>query len=126
MADSPRDARDTAIRHVDALIYRGQELQQQLAADSTAAADMNQVRAWQQQCAEAVTHLSGGSKAHWLSRAFSAAFLVRAVDGGAVVEASALDIIRRLVDVLSRARASLQQIDGDHPGAVFAIDDDAA
>jgi len=123
MADSPRDARDTAIRHVDLLIHRGQELQQQLAADTTAPADVNQVRAWQQQCAEAVTHLSGGSKAHWLSRAFSEAFLVRSIDGGALVEASALDIIRRLIAVLGRARASLLQMDGD-PVTSFAIDDE--
>jgi hypothetical protein len=112
MADSPRDARDTAIRHVESLIHRGEELQQQLSADAAMAADVNQFRAWQQQCAAAVTHLSGGSKAHWLSRAFSEAFLVRSIDGGAVVEAPALEIVRRLVDVLGRARASLLQMDG--------------
>jgi hypothetical protein len=123
MADSPRGARDTAIRHVESLIHRGQELQQQLAADATAPADVNQVRAWQQQCGDAVMHLSGGSKAHWLSRAFSEALLVRSIDGGAVVEASALDIIGRLVAVLGRARASLLQMDGD-PDASFAIGDE--
>jgi len=121
MADSPRDARDTAIRHVDSLIHRGEELRRQLAGDTTAA-HVTAVRAWQQQCADAVTHLSGGSKAHWLSRAFSEAFLVRSADGGAIVEASAVDIIRRLVEVLGRARASLLQMDGD-PGALSAIDD---
>src|SRR4051794_16780474 len=112
MADSPRDVRDTAIRHIESLIQHGEALQQQLAADATAPSDLNQVRAWQQQCAAAVTHLSGGSKAHWLSRAFSDAFLVRSIDGGAVVEAPALDIVRRLVDVLGKARASLLQMDG--------------
>src|SRR3954467_15667360 len=112
MADSPRDVRDTAIRHIESLIQHGEALQQQLAADATAPSDLNQVRAWQQQCAAAVTHLSGGSKAHWLSRAFSEAFLVRSIDGGAVVEAPALDIVRRLVDVLRQARASLLQMDG--------------
>jgi hypothetical protein len=109
MTDSPRD---TAIRHIESLIQHGAALQQQLAADATAPSDLNQVRAWQQQCAGAVTHLSGGSKAHWLSRAFSEAFLVRSIDGGAVVEAPALDIVRRLVDVLGQARASLLQMDG--------------
>jgi hypothetical protein len=122
MADSPRDARDTAIRHVDSLIHRGQELRQQLAAVTATAAEVNQMRAWQQQCADAVTHLSGGSKAHWLSRAFSEALLVRSDDGRAVVEASPLDIVGRLVEVLGRARASLLQMDGD-PGAWFALDD---
>jgi hypothetical protein len=112
MTDGPRDARDTAIHHIDSLIQHGEALQQQLAADATAPSDLNQVRAWQQQCAAAVTHLSGGSKAHWLSRAFSEAFLVRSIDGGAVVEAPALDIVRRLVDVLGQARASLLQMDG--------------
>jgi hypothetical protein len=122
MADSLRDARDTAIRHVDSLIHRGEELHHQLAAGPTPAPDTPALRAWQQQCAEAVTHLSGGSKAHWLSRAFSEAFLVRSADGGALVEASAVDIVRRLVEVLGRARASLLQMAGD-PGAIFATDD---
>ena len=122
MAESPRDARDTALRHVDALIHRGQELQRQIAAATTAPAAVTEVRAWQQQCADAVTHLSGGSKAHWLSRAFSEAFLVRSTDGGAVVEASALDIVHRLVEVLGRARASLLQMDAD-PDGLFATDD---
>src|SRR6185295_8693886 len=107
MTDIPRDARETAIRHVDALIERGEALQRRLSAEATGPAGVDEMRAWQQQCAAAVTHLSGGSKAHWLSRAFSEAFLVRSIDGGAVVEAPALDIVRRLVDVLGQARASL-------------------
>ena len=123
MADSPRDPRDTAIRHVESLIQRGVELQQQLSADASAPGAVNQTRAWQQQCAAAITHLSGGSKAHWLSRAFSEAFLVRSTDGGAVVEAPALDIVRRLVDVLAQARASLLQMD-EHPGQFVAVDDE--
>ena len=113
MTDSPRDPRDIAIRHVDSLIQHGDALQRRLSAAATTPADVDQMRAWQQQCAAAVTHLSGGSKAHWLSRAFSEAFLVRSTDGGAVVEAPALDIVRRLVDVLRQARASLRQMDGD-------------
>src|SRR3954470_9226937 len=113
MADSPRDARDTAIRHIESLIQHGEALQQQLAADATALSDLDQVRAWQQQCTAAVTHLSGGSKAHWLSRAFSDALLVRSIDGAAVVEAPAEDIVRRVVGVLARARTSLLQVDGD-------------
>ena len=106
----PDDARDTALAHVESLIRRGDELQQRLSADSTAAADVDEMRGWQQQVAAAVTHLSGGSKAHWLSRAFSDALLVRSIDGGAVVEAPAHDIVHRLVEVLVRARASLQQM----------------
>jgi len=123
MTDSPRDARETAIRHVDALIERGEALQRRLSAEATRPAGVDEMRAWQQQCAAAVTHLSGGSKAHWLSRAFSEAFLVRSIDGGAVVEAPALDIVRRLVDVLGQARASLLQMDGD-PGQFSVVDDE--
>lgn len=123
MADSPRDAREIAIRHVNSLIAQGDALQQRLSADRTTPADVDEMRAWQQQCAAAVTHLSGGSKAHWLSRAFSQAFLVRSSDGGAVVEAPALDIVRRVVDVLGQARASLLQMDGD-PGQSSAVDDE--
>ena len=120
MTDSPRDI---AIRHVDSLIQHGDALQQRLSTDTTTPADVDEMRAWQQQCAAAVTHLSGGSKAHWLSRAFSEAFLVRSTDGGAVVEAPALDIVRRLVGVLEQARASLLQMDGQ-PGAFFVADDE--
>ena len=123
MTDSPRDARETAIRHVDALIERGEALQRRLSAEATRPAGVDEMRAWQQQCAAAVTHLSGGSKAHWLSRAFSEAFLVRSIDGGTVVEAPALDIVRRLVDVLGQARASLLQMDGD-PGQFSVVDDE--
>ena len=48
-----------------------------------------------------------GSKAHWLSRAYSSAFLMRGADGGVIVEASASEIVERILDVLAQARASL-------------------
>jgi hypothetical protein len=109
MPDSPHTQRDLARRHVEALIRRGHELQQ-ASADAPAASRVEDIRAWQQQCAAAINHLSGGSKAHWLSRAFSDAFLVRSIDGAAVVHAPAEEIARRLVEVLSQARASLLQM----------------
>ena len=111
MPDSPRTQRDIALHHVETLIRRGQELLQSSLGEDGASLRVDDVRAWQQQCAAAITHLSGGSKAHWLSRAFSEALLVRSIDGGAVVEAPVEEILRRLVDVLSLARASLQTLD---------------
>src|SRR5262249_38115023 len=53
--------------------------------------------------------LSGGSKAHWLSRAFSEAFLVRAT-AGAVEDAPAADIVDRLNGVLDQAKRSILQL----------------
>jgi hypothetical protein len=119
---SPRATRDVALLHVEALTRIGLELQQP-SVDPARGASADEIRAWQQQCAAAVTHLSGGSKAHWLSRAFSDALLVRSADGTAVVEAPAADIVRRILDVLARARASLLQMDDE--GAVAALTSDA-
>jgi hypothetical protein len=107
MSDGPRPQRDVALLHLESLIGRGRELQ------SSGDARADDLRAWQQQCGAAITHLSGGSKAHWLSRAFSEALLVRSIDGGAVVEAPAAEIVRRVVDVLMQARTSLLQMDED-------------
>jgi hypothetical protein len=68
-------------------------------------------RLWQQDCSVIVNELSGGSKAHWLARAFSAAFLVRG-SGGSVIEAvSPVEIVDRLLEVLKQALASLSHED---------------
>ena len=82
MTDDLRTARATAIAHLDRLIARGRHM-----ADAMDAADAPPgVEAWQQDCAAAIAELSGGSKAHWLSREFSAALLVRSPDGvGSIV-----------------------------------------
>jgi hypothetical protein len=96
------DARQAALDAIEALVVRGRRL-----AD---ASSLEAVRLWQQDCAAIVNQLSGGSKAHWLSRAFSQAFLVRATGGGVVVEASSGEIVERLLDVLSQASASVAQI----------------
>jgi hypothetical protein len=84
---------------VDGLMRRGHEIK-----GTTILAD---VRIWQRDCAAAINQLSGGSKAHWLSRAYSSAFLMRGADGGVVVEASASEIVERILAVLAQARASL-------------------
>ena len=95
----------TALAYLDTLIARGRRLDAAIGAASGWSAD---ARGWQQECAAAISELSGGSKAHWLSREFSAALLVRSPDGAAVVEAKAADIVGRLLDVLAQARTSLQ------------------
>ena len=68
-------------------------------------------RAWQQDCAAAINQLSGGSKAHWLARAYSGAFLVRSAHGGVVVEADATEITDRILDVLAQGATSLSRMD---------------
>jgi hypothetical protein len=111
------DVRQTALAHLDRLTMRGRQIAERLKTMPDAAVD---IRAWQQDCAAAINELSGGSKAHWLSRAFSQAFLVRppgngvdGVDGvgGVVTEASAADIVDRLLAVLAQAATSLASMD---------------
>ena len=97
--------RATAIAHLDRLIARGRQIEERAAG---APGSSDDTRRWQQECAAAVSELAGGSKAHWLSREFSAALLVRSADGAAVVEADTAAIVRRLLDVLAQARLSLQ------------------
>jgi hypothetical protein len=101
MADGLRAQRDTALRHLDELIRRGRALREMPAG----------IPPWQKDCAVAINELSGGSKAHWLSRAFSGALLVRSAAGGAVVEASVTEIVDRILDVLHQAGASLSRME---------------
>jgi hypothetical protein len=101
--DQLRHQRDTSLAQLEALISRGYQIREIRSVDAT--------RAWQQDCAAAVNQLSGGSKAHWLSRAFSHAFLVRPADGGVVLEADSTEIIDRILDVLAQGVASLASLD---------------
>jgi hypothetical protein len=103
MDESLRHQRDTALREIEALIERGCQIRAVGSVDAT--------RAWQRDCAAAINQLSGGSKAHWLSRAYSEAFLLRSAEGGVVVEAEAGEIIDRILDVLSQGAASLTRMD---------------
>jgi hypothetical protein len=120
MDEDLRHQRDTALGQLEALIRRGGELRNTQAVDAT--------RAWQQDCAAAINQLSGGSKAHWLARAYSGAFLVRLAHGGSacaplasdgstkgvggvVVEADAREIVDRILGVLAQAAASLSRMD---------------
>jgi hypothetical protein len=98
---------DKYLSHVDGLISRGRQLRQLLAADPADAFANTATRVWQQDVGIAVNELSGGSKAHWLARAFSEAFLLRSEKGQALEGAAPDEIVRRLLDVLEQAVVSL-------------------
>ena len=103
MDEHLRHQRDTSLAQIEALVRRGRQIKQTPAVEA--------IRVWQQDCAAAINQLSGGSKAHWLARAYSGAFLVRAPSGGVVVEADAAEIVDRILGVLAQGAASLSQED---------------
>jgi hypothetical protein len=122
MDENLRHQRDTSLGQLEALIRRGRQIRNIQAVDET--------QAWHQDCAAAINQLSGGSKAHWLARAYSAAFLVRSVRrgsafaplasdgstkaeavGGVVVEADTTEIVDRILDVLAQGAMSLARMD---------------
>jgi hypothetical protein len=103
MDENLRHQRDTSLGQLETLIQRGREIKSARSVDAT--------RAWQQDCAAAINQLSGGSKAHWLARAYSGAFLVRSIDGSVVVEADAAEIVDRILDVLAQGAMSLSRMD---------------
>jgi hypothetical protein len=103
MDDNLRHQRDTSLAQLEALIRRGDQLRNTPVPDAT--------RAWQQDCAATINQLSGGSKAHWLARAYSDAFLVRSTGGGVVVEVDATEIIDRILAVLAQGVTSLSRMD---------------
>jgi len=103
MDEQLRHQRDTSLGQLAALIQRGHQIRDVRSVDAT--------RDWQRDCAAAINQLSGGSKAHWLARAYSGAFLVRAADGGVVVEADSTEIVNRILDVLAQGAASLSRMD---------------
>jgi hypothetical protein len=103
MDDNLRHQRDTSLAGLEALIRRGHQIRNVPAADVT--------RAWQQDCAAAINQLSGGSKAHWLARAYGDAFLVRSAGGGVVVEVDATEIVDRILAVLAQGATSLALMD---------------
>jgi hypothetical protein len=122
MDEELRRQRDTSLGQLEALIRRGGQIRNKRAVD--------EARAWHQDCAAAINQLSGGSKAHWLARAYSAAFLVRSNDGGSafaplasdgpttaagvggmVVEVDTAEIVDRILDVLAQAATSLARME---------------
>jgi hypothetical protein len=118
-ADSLRAQLDASLLKLDHLIRDGRQIATALAADPAAPPPLAAARGWQQDCAETVSQLSGGSKAHWLSRGYSGALLVRSADGGAIVEATVGEIVERVIGVLEQARSTLS---GPHAGAALSTE----
>src|SRR5271157_4495506 len=98
---------ETYLSHLDGLIRRGRQLRDVLASDPSNGSAIAATRAWQEDCGVTINQLSGGSKAHWLARSFSEAFLMRSADGRAVEGAAPAEIVTRLLDVLEQAVATL-------------------
>ncbi|MGA8442481.1 MAG: hypothetical protein WB762_20215 [Candidatus Sulfotelmatobacter sp.] len=102
---------ETYLSHLNGLIGRGRQLGQLLAADPSSASAIGAARVWQEDCGITINQLSGGSKAHWLARSFSQAFLMRSEDGHAVEGVAPAEIVQRLLRVLEQGVASLSQTD---------------
>jgi len=101
---------DTFRHRLEHLMRQGRALRAQVGGGGVVdSVSLANVRAWQQQCGVAVNELSGGSKAHWLARAFSDAFLVRPAPGEVVAEAPVAEIVSRVLDVLHQAGEALAQ-----------------
>ena len=111
MDESQRTQIDTYLTHLNGLIRRGRQVREVLAADPSDASAIAATRRWQEDCGVTINQLSGGSKAHWLARSFSQAFLMRSAEGHAVEGAAPAEIVQRLLDVLDQAVASISQLD---------------
>ena len=109
------------VSRLDHLIRRGQQVRDALAKDSSNPASIVATRAWQEECGVAINQLSGGSKAHWLARSFSDAFLMRSAAGHATQGAAPQEIVQRLLDVLAQAVAALSREDG-RPAIIASSD----
>jgi hypothetical protein len=109
---------ETSLSDLDGLIRRGHEVHDLVAGDPSDGPAIAATRAWQEDCGVTVNQLSGGSKAHWLARSFSEALLVRSAAGHAVEGVAMAKIVKRLLDVLEQAVASLSGMDRDKgPGS---------
>ncbi len=111
MTESLQGQIATYLSHLDGLKLRGSELRDALAADPSDASTITATRAWQKECGITIHQLSGGSKAHWLARSFSEAFLMRSASGQAFEGAAPAEIVLRLLGVLEQAAASLSRRD---------------
>jgi hypothetical protein len=112
MAESLETQIKTFVSRLDALIRRGYQVRDALAKDPSNPSAVVAARAWQEECGVAINQLSGGSKAHWLARAFSEAFLMRSANGNAAEGAAPQAIVQRLLDVLAQAVTALSREDG--------------
>jgi hypothetical protein len=91
------------LTHLDGLISRGKQLHEMLDANPSDGSVTAATRRWQEDCGITINQLSGGSKAHWLARAFSQAFLMRSADGQAIQGAAPAQIVQQLLAVLGQA-----------------------
>jgi hypothetical protein len=110
MDESLRAQIDSNLSHLDHLIRRGNQLRESLSQDPTNKSSLVANRAWQQDCGLAINQLSGGSKAHWLARAFSESFLLRTELGEVVDMVPPAVLVERLVLVLDQAVLSLSRM----------------
>jgi hypothetical protein len=115
MDESLRGQIGTYLSHLDGLIRRGRQVREALSDDPSNSSVIAATRAWQEDCGVTINQLSGGSKAHWLARSFSEAFLMRSADGHAVEGVAPTEIVTRLLGVLEQAVATLSGI-GDDQG----------
>ncbi len=111
MDENLRTQIETYLTHLDGLIRRGRQVRDTLTTDASDPSAMAATRAWQEDCGVTINQLSGGSKAHWLARSFSASFLMRSADGRAVAGAAPTEIVTRLIEVLEQAVATLSGMD---------------
>ncbi len=111
MDESVRSQIETYLSHLNGLIRRGSKVRELLRTDPSSEPAIAATRAWQEDCGVTINQLSGGSKAHWLARSFSEAFLMRSGTGVAVETAAPAEIVQRLLGVLEQALASLSQPD---------------
>jgi hypothetical protein len=122
MDESLRAQIENYLSHLDGLIRRGRQVRDTLAKDPSGKSAIAATRAWQEDCGITINQLSGGSKAHWLARSFSEAFLMRSSAGDAVEGAPPEEIVKRLLNVLQQAVASLS---GSDDGAVISASSQA-
>ncbi len=111
MDESLRAQIETYLSHLDGLIQRGHQVRDTLATDPSNKSALAATRVWQEECGVTVNQLSGGSKAHWLARSFSEAFLMRSAAGSAVEGAPPVEIVKRLLGVLEQAVGALSRMD---------------
>src|SRR5271168_4224201 len=116
MDESLRAQIEIYLTHLEGLKRRGRELRNALAANPSDPPAIAATRRWHEDCGVTINQLSGGSKAHWLARSFSGAFLMRSADGQAVEGAAPAEIVTRLLSVLEQAVATLSGI-GDPQNA---------
>ena len=126
MDESVRAQIETQQSHLDGLIRRGRQILERLATGASSPVVMAETRAWQEHCGATINQLSGGSKAHWLARSFSNAFLMRTEDGRAAEGVPPTEIVKRLLDVLGQAVGSLSGMSEGVPSALSGAPADTA